>query len=505
MKNGFVSILSFVLFFFIANDLFAFGKKQVEEKEPVNPEWTLCITTLDTSEMSPAWQTAGDTVTRSIAASLQYLDFRFRGEEETAYYRDYAWVKSRTEALNALVKKRDERDLLVFKGTPEWKYEKDLKAIDDAILKLEEALAEVDAQIPEVEGKPIFTLSGNNRSGIFPLPPKPGAEYHFCAEEKADAFLAGSLLEYHDRIYLSVKMYTRYTNSYSYENSVLFSPEDFEQVIDEISGHLAVAVSVAYPSAILVRSSRPESMILIDGIIAGSGEIEPRTHSPGEAEVAVHADNYLPVSIPLELNPGELAELFIDLTPLGQTAFSAEVPDKPGSKVFLGSLYMGETPLTLEIPKAESVYISVETPEGEIGSAIIRDNTLIRGNAQFTGNNNNAQADFLTSTPVSRAEQQVEKTRKKFYTAYGAFWIILPVALLASGIAGTYITANSSYSGGNPETKSKLSNNAAFGNTIQTASYGLIGASLGLTFFQIYRYLSVSGGDSTPIVKEMKE
>jgi len=475
-----------LLFFAMLNSLFASGKKQKEEKKPVNAQWTLCITAFDVSNISLAWQTAGDTVTRSIAAALQNLDFRFRGEEESAYYRDYAWAKNRVTAMDALVKKRNERDALLFKGDPLWKYEKDLKTIDDAIVKLEESVAAVEKQAPLVEGKPVFALSEKNLKGTFPPPPSPGAEYRFCTAEKADAILSGSLSEYYGRIFLELKMYTRHTNSYSYKNSILFSTEDLNKAIAEISDHLAQAVSDTFPSAILVRSNPANAMVTIDGIFAGQGETAQRTHSPGKAEIAITADNYATVSVPLELNPGELAELSVDLAPRGVTAFNAEVSDKPGSKVFVGSLYMGETPLALELPKSESTYISVETPEGDIGSLIIQNSSLVRGNAQFTSSNDYVKADFFTAAPVSEEEKKVESARKKFYTTYGAFWFILPAALLAGGIAGTHEAIN---------------HDAGLYSTLRMGSNIAWSAALGVTLFQVFRYLYVSREDSTPIVK----
>jgi len=481
------SFLLFLLFFAALNGLFASGKKQKEEaKKPVAGEWTLCITAFDVSNISPAWQTAGDTITRSIAANLQTLDFRFRGEEESVYYRDYAWAKSNVAVMDALVKKRNERDLLLFKGDAEWKYEKDLKTINAAILKLENDVAAAVAKAPLVEEKPVFVLSEKNRNGTFPTPPLPGAEYRFCTAEKADAFLTGTLSEYYGRIFLDLKMYTRHTGSYSYKDSMLFSTEDLNKVIAEISEHLARAVSDTFPSAILVRSKPVGAMVTIDGVLTAQGETEPRMHSPGTAEIVVTADNHISTSFPVELKPGELAEVSVDLTPRGVTVLGADVSDKPGSKVFLGGLYMGETPLTLELPKSESAYISVETPEGEIGSMIIQNSNLVSGSAQFFSLNDNVRADFFTALPVSEEEKMLENTRKKFYSSYGTFWFVLPAALLVGGIAGTH---------------EAIYQNVGTWSMLRMGANAAWVAALGVTFYQIFRYIRASGAVSTPIVK----
>jgi hypothetical protein len=481
------SFLLFLLFLTALNGLFASGNKQKEEeKKPVAGEWTLCITAFDVSAISPAWQTAGDTITRSIAANLQNLDFRFRGKEESVYYRDYAWAKSNVAAMDALVKKRNERDLLLFRGDSGWKYEKDLKAIDAAILKLENDIAVAVAKAPLVEEKPVFVLSEKNRNGTFPPPPLQGTEYRFCTTEKADAFLTGSLSEYYGRIYLDLKMYTRHTGSYSYKDSMLFSTEDLNKVIAEITDHLARAVSDTFPSAILVRSDPAGAMVTIDGVLTAQGETEPHMHSPGTAEIAVTADNHISASFPLELKPGELAEVSVDLTPRGVTVLDADVSDKPGSKVFLGGLYVGETPLTLELPKSESAYISVETPEGEVGSMIIRNSNLVSGSAQFLSLNDNVKADFFTAFPVSEEEKMLENSRKKFYSSYGTFWFVLPAALLVGGIAETHMA---------------IYQNAGTWSTLRMGANAAWVTALGITFYHIFRYIRASEAVSTPIVK----
>jgi len=480
--------LFFIVLVFLTAELFAFGRKQAEEeKAPLNPEWTFCITAFDTSAMSPSWQTAGDTVTRNLVGVMQNLSFRLRGDEESSYYSDYALARSVSQAADALARKRNERDLLIFRGDPAWKYRNDLKAVDAAILQLEEELLKAEASIPRVEGLPVFILSEKNREGTFPRPPEAGYENRFCTSEKVDAFLTGRLSEYYGRIYLETKLYTRYTGSYSYEDRVLFSSEDFNQALVEISDRIAARISEIVPSAILVRTNPSNAMILLDGAYLGQGEVEVRSHSPGLTELAVHAGNHAPISIPLELKPGEMAEVLIDLSPLGRNLFEVNTPDSPGSRVFLGSLYVGETPLTLELPRTQFSYISVETPDGEIGSAIMRNNNMVRGSAQFVRNDDDwGRADILTSIPVTKEEKRVENTRRNFYTSYGAFWFILPASLLTAGITETYINATNVPS-------------SSLYTTIRTGAYGVMAASLGVAFWQIFRYLTVSNGDSTPI------
>ena len=493
--NKCVRFFCFVFFTFAvfaaAPPLYAKGRKDtLAETEPVNTEWTLCITAFDVSGLPVSRHITGDTVMKSLAGTLQNMSFRFRGEEEAAYYRDYAWAKTRSDAANALQAKRNERDQLIYRGDPKWRYRKNLKIVDTAIAELEEKLAEIEAVPPFVEKKPVLNLSGQNTGGIYPQPPDTGSEYNFCTSQKADGFLTGSLSEYHGRIFLSVKIYTLYTRSYSYEDSVLFSSEDLSGAMDEISGRIAAAVSETLPSAILVHVTPPEAITLIGDSFAGRGDMDMRLHSPGETGITVRSDNYLPVSFPLELNEGELAELFIDLTPLANSAFEASVPGKDGSKVFLGSLYLGETPLSFQLPRSQYSYISVETPDGETGSIVYRDNDLVRGSAHFVRvDDSTGKAAFSTKTPISPEEKRVDRARRGFYITYGTFWIVLPVSLMVSGIANSHIA---------------IQDNLAVWNNVKLGANIAWGTALGVTLFQIIRYLYISGGDSTPVFKAVK-
>ena len=513
MKSRFSLITLAFAFLFLSfpagTGLFAFGNRESEEEQvPVNTVWTLCITDPDISALPAGRQIIGDAVVKTLAGALVNVDFRLLGDEESAYYRDYAWAKFRADAAKAVLAKRNERDLLIYRGEASWKHRKNLKAIDEALVQLEEERAKVDALAPLVEGKPAFALSAVSAGGTYPRPPDPGGEIKFCTDQKADAFIALDLLEYHGRIFLGLRMYTLYSRSYSYEEAVLFSTEELSGAMDEISGRLAAAVSGVIPSGILVHAVPEDAMIVINNSFAGRGETEMQSRAPGTVEVAVSADNYVPFSVSMDLNPDELTELSIGLAPIGSYGFEATVPGSPGSKVFMGSLYVGETPLTLQLPRTEPVYITVETPEGEIGSVAYKENNLVKGRAQFVRKDEGAvsSAAFGTRVPVSPDEKRADRGRRGFYGAYGVFWVVLPAAIITGGIAKTFITSNnyvmsSGVLDDNPESRQKVYNSAVLGRNIQIGSNIFWGAALGVTFFQIFRYLYLSGGDAMPIVR----
>jgi hypothetical protein len=492
------SLWSLFLFLFAA--ALACGRGEEEAPAaPVDNEWVLCITSFDVSTLPGARGLMGDTLTRELAAALERVNRRYRSGEETEYYRNYAWSKARAAKAKELANKRNERDGLLYQGNPGWKYRKDLKTREAEITRLEADFLKLESEIPAVTRDPVFKFTESNKNGTWPAPPVKGGEYRFCSAQKADAFLTGTVSEYHDRILVTLRMYTIYTRSYGWEDGIIFSSTDLNAAMDELSGRLAAAASGTLPAGIVVHSQPEDAMVLIDGAYAGRGEMPLREQAPGKAEVSIYADSYSSAVFPVELNSGEIAELYLNLAPLSLAAFEVDVPGNEGASVYLGSLFMGTTPLALELPRDNFTYIRVETPSGEIGSAVYRGGRVVRGSAEFVRAPSGDILSYETSVPVSPEEKRVNTSRRRFYGAYGRFWVALPVSLLAIGIAGNYV--NAYIYQGVPE----MYDPALKALNVQRGAYVVIGLAAADVAFRIFRYLYISRSDSVPITRFPKQ
>jgi hypothetical protein len=462
---------------------FARAKAEEEAREPLNKEWVLAITAFDLASLSPADRITGEVMTRTLADSLNPVDRRIRVSREYAYYEEYAQEKTLTQAGKTLAAKRAERDILLYQGNPGWKYRKNLEAVDAEIEKLEQAYEEAEAFLPNITAEPEFKLTADNQAGVFPPPPEPGNEYRFCLDQKADAFLAASVSEYHGRIFISLKLYTAYTRSFQYEDSTIFSPEDMVPAVKELAGRLTAAVSGTAPAAIAVRTNPPEAAVLIDEAFAGRGNTFVIERLPGEAEVRVFAENYKTFSMPVELRPGELAELSVDLSPLAMAALDINAVSASagavlsGVRIYRGALYAGEAPLTLDLPLEEYEYVYAETPGGDHAAAVYRG------------------IDGTVSLELGqpRTGQTLELSRRRFYGAYGRFWIILPAAFVLSGVSGAYTDAYNYR--GDPG----IYNESRTYYYVSIAAMVAAGCALGDSFFRLYRYLRNSSGGVTRI------
>ncbi|MDR2068604.1 MAG: hypothetical protein LBP71_01915 [Spirochaetaceae bacterium] len=469
--------------------VFGRGKTQEEPKEPLNPEWTLCISALDITKLSPGRQFIGDILARDLVYALTRVERRERSTPEYAYYEGAAWSKTRTEAAKSLTVKRNERDLLLFKGEPDWKYRNQLKTIEAEITKLEQALEKTESESPPIAAKPAFILTEANRNGSFPPPPEAGGEYSFCVNQSADALLFGEVLEYFGRINLNLKLYALYARSFIYEDTIIFSPENINSAMTELANRLAGEISGTLPAMVVVKTDPEDALIMIQNSFTGLGKTDVLEYPPGEVIIETFAENHGLISTPVELHSGELTELTLTLPPTPQERFDLDVPgSSPKGALYRGALFIGEPPLSITVPKNQYEYIWIETPGGNTDSVAFsaapeRSGSLIT---------------FKPSMPYLPEEDRVEKARHKFYGAWGRFWIALPLTVFLYGISTAYApTIHGQNSGLYLQSSNALLHNAYI-------SLGAIALTSFFTAEWLYRtfgYISTASEDAVPLLK----
>lgn len=471
---------------------FVFGRAKVEEAEKTaqKNEWILCVTNFDLSALPPNQRIIGEVMTRNLVDAVNTLERRIRISREYAYYEGYAWSQSRTAAAKALSAKRDERDLLLYRGEPEWRYRRSIKTVDADIKKLEEALAKTEAEMPLIEKNPVFKFTEGNISGNFPEPPAAGGEYRFCQSQKADGFLAGELIELYGRLYITLRLYVVYTRSVIYEDNIIFSPDDAGGAVDEIAGRLAAILGGSKPAVIAVRAEPENTLVLIDKAFAGRGEIAPREHPPGTVQISLSAENYAPQTIETELSAGELTEIETSLVPLNLTDVEITVPGKTGVLVYRGALYVGEAPLTLRFPINQFDYINVETPGLETAQAVFL-------TPRYLGETNTLA--LKTKIPPPLGQKRVEKARRWYYWAWGGTWLAGAAAWMTQGLTTTYGDTFRNTPAG--QQSQELYDQAMTLYYLNIGALVLIGAAAAYDIFQLVRYIYISGQDAAPIIR----
>ena len=181
-----------VIFVFLLGSVSIYASARQESPvdiASINNDFVLSITAPDVSSLSVERHVVGDSVVRSFVSLLGNVEYRVRTDEEINYYRDRAWNISKSEVQNNLASRRNERDLIIYRGDAAWRTQNNLRDMDLRIEALEAELQRINAFPPIVNPEPVFTLCASNRSGVFPMPPAEGREDEFLASQNANAFL----------------------------------------------------------------------------------------------------------------------------------------------------------------------------------------------------------------------------------------------------------------------------------------------------------------------------
>jgi hypothetical protein len=484
------SQLLLLLFCFLPAGIFARGKTEEPEKVPQNAEWVLCVTDFNISSLPPDRRIIGEVMTRKLVDTINTVDHRIRISPEYAYYEGYAWSQTRLAAAKALAARRNDRDILLYRGDPDWKYRKDLTTMDNEIKKLEDALMKAEAEIPLIAGEPVFKFTEGNNSGTFPAPPAAGGEYRFCQNQKADAFLAGEVTEFHGRIYITLRLYMVYTRSFIFEDNIIFSPDDADDAVEEIAGRLIAALAGSIPAAIAVHAEPPDTMVLINKTFAGRGDIDAREHPPGKVTVSLSAENYSPQTVDTELSAGELTEIEAVLLPLDMAEVTVTAPGKTGVSVYRGAMYAGEAPLTLRLPVNQFDYIRLETAGGETAEAVFLVPPLFGEDDTLS---------LKTKIPLPSGQKRVEKARRRYYWSWGGTWIAGAAAWMIYGLFTAYSDAYQSPYNQNPTRE--MYDQVTTLYYINIGALALVGTAVAHEIFQMARYIYTSTQGAAPIVK----
>jgi hypothetical protein len=282
----------------------------------------------------------------------------------------------------------------------------------------------------------------------------------------------------------------------------LFSVENSTGAVRELAHDLVGVISGIAPVTFTVQAEPGEAAIFINETFAGTGEISNFEHSPGEVSVVVSANKYETVSAVIELNEGEQTEVsftlpLINFTPLSLTALVPEPKSKwavftptrfseQGAAVYQGALYVGQTPLILDARSDMFNYFRIESDQtGSQGTIKKTAGTVVVDGRQDI-------VSVKTRVLPAPGQKPVEKSRNRMYTAYGLFWLALPLAIVA-GIGGSDGMAGAAIKG--------RSQDAYTWYPVSIGASIAAGTALGFFIFNAARYFSTANNNSPPLSK----
>jgi len=479
----------FVLIFLVLTmPLFAKGQSDAAEIKTQNDEWFLCITNFDASSLPADKSNISEIILKELTNRLKSINYHTRISPEYAYYEEYAWARARASAAKTLSAKIDERSRQIYLGDPDWKYRQNIAKMDIEIKNLRAKLEEIDDNAPLINKEPVFKLVSGNLNLVFPAAPEAGGEIRFCTAQKADAFLSGSITDFHGRYFLKLKLYTVFTKSYVWEDSVIFSYGDISAAIDEVTRKLIIVLSGNPPAALEVKVEPETTLVLINRSFASRGDSSLTEYPPGKITVTASAPDHESLVLETELVSGELTRINLKLNPIEYV--NTDISDNMQNRVYHGALYIGESPLTLRLPANSLEYIEMENVNGRKGSLVFR----TQDSADYA-----QSVSVKMSLPISSG--RVDKERRIYYWVWGSQWI--------TGIATwilyySYIGANNAaiygYNQGKV-TQEFIDNNAliyyfSIGSAVAFGTASIYG------IYRMIRYIYYSGKDSAPIAPQ---
>jgi hypothetical protein len=300
-------------------------------------------------------------------------------------------------------------------------------------------------------------------------------------------------MDFHGRFYIKVRLYVLYTQSFIYEDDIIFSMDDFAIAMDEITARLTAVLAGNRPAVVTVRADPPESQILINQNYAGRGTVDVREQPPGKITVSVSAEGYNSEVVETELLTGELTEIDVTLSPMQFAGVNVSVPAATGEEnvlVYHGSMFMGFAPLTLQLPINQYDYVTVEQRGGGAAKAVFP-TPHMPGEMVYLS--------FSLKIPYPTGEHRVNKARGRAYWAWGGVWIAGIAAWLTSGIFTGYTDAlpNSS--------SDDFWDQANLMYRVHTGSLILLGAAVVYNLIQMPVYLYTAGRNVTPLLNRVKE
>jgi hypothetical protein len=467
----------FFCFLFVAGSLYSRGK--TEEPSPVNTEYVFCITVFDVSDLPLAQASLGPIFQSRLASRLGGIDRRVRTGEEIVRYEKRAYTQARDGVISQMAAKYREKDELLFKGLPRWKYNKELRRINKELKELEAVFVKTENETIRIEERPLFVLSEDP----FPPPPPSGGEEQFLAAQKADAFLSGKLSSYYGRIYAELRIYTR-DSAFVFEDALIFSYEDTNDAADDLAARIEAVAAGTVRSILTVTTEPEEARILVGEKLTTSRE--PVFLNPGEVSVSVSAEGYENFSGILELAPGEKAETGVVLSPVESEILRLS---EPGAKIYIGALYVGTVPpggdLEISVPLNRYRYVNVETEDGRRGEVIV------------LGEQQTESQRFVEVNPriiPGKDEKPVEKRRRQFYGAWGRLWVTLPLAFFLDGLTRSYATAYTA-SRGNEEFLDRYYNSFYISRGMMIAA-GIFGVE---SIIRLIIYINTANREAVPL------
>ncbi len=304
---------------------------------------------------------------------------------------------------------RGERDNLLFStADTSDKYEE----LTLSITGKESVLAELWVGENDFEDVTLpLTLSPMNTTGE--LLPAIAGSVELSRDEELDFLVWGRLEEVEGLLFLSYEIYSFIQDSALFSRNEVYLPEEADSFINDYRKELWNLLLGDDWCSLAVTVPEPQTaMIYLDGEEGRLNRIETGFIKPGKHDILISAYGWESLEEEIFLSPDEELALSFSLVPLGLSRFPVRSLPQ-GADVFIGSRWMGTTPLFLELPGGFSRILLRKKGYTDY-AYYLNDDTTDKLNIQLHGE------EFQQSS-------YNDTKRDSFYHSLGLFFASIPV------------------------------------------------------------------------------
>ncbi len=332
--------------------------------------------------------------------------------------------------------------------------------VAEARAKLEAVRAVDPATIDIAERKPISV----GEEDAEPFGPE-RLTVRLAREEDLDLLVTGTLEELDGSIVVEVEAYNRFLQKAVYQDRFVGGAGNTDALIAPIRAGLAEVLLGRPWGTLSVTTSRDDTAIYLDDRLVGFGAVTIDYARTGRREVRVSRDGVSESRQMVTVRPSQTSEVDLSLEPV--EAGTVRIESTPtGADVYLGSIWQGVTPITLDRPgAARTVILSREGFLDE--TVVLSEEVPDRVNRE------------LVPDPGNWPEV-VQERRDRFYRAFGWFALSIPVPVMLNGM---YQDIAALYPGGQPSpelSEAEANRLAGTANTMLWSARGTAVVSAGL-------------------------
>jgi len=402
--------LFLLLFMLSFSFLFASGKedslsKAQEQAENDNDSWNVFL-------LEPESSADMDNLARSFVnqlhRELQNYDYHQLSEEEQNERREEQFLQQQNALFQQLERLIDQRDDLLFKKASSVDIDKKKGDIREQRALIAELKPE---SINVADRLPLNIMSFSEDQWLYPMDTDQWPE-------KSDRILKCRFIDLNDWFLLEIWLLDSRGNTLSRLFRDRGDTDQLAELQQKVKTQILDALLGRDWAAIDLKAEPVNAAVYSEDTLLGLGEVPLRQLTPGTINLTIKAPGYISKSLELNLQKGVNEPQSVVLEKKEPRIGYIETTPA-GADVYIGSRWMGVTPLGIELPE-DNLSVLLSYPDYS---------------QQYLASNELKEHNVISLEPLKENwEEELEMKKKKYYNSLAAFTLSLIFPVVMQGV-----------------------------------------------------------------------